>query len=114
MKLSRDISRPQPGYWLIKLGKGRPWTPCCILRLKTRHEPGEPSNPMERSSFLAAFINGEAVNLDDVWLKRGRAISKAEHDYQVADVAWLMQYAPDDPKGRPTEAVDWNSSPVVF
>lgn len=110
----RRIDRPKPGFWLLRLVKGGPDVAACILRLQTRHEPGEPQNQMERSPFLAAFINGEPVDLAAVWERRGRAITEAEHCYRVALTDWAIQNAPHEPAARPTEAINHMTAPVPF
>ena len=100
---------PQPGFWLVRLAKGGPQAPAAIVRVHTTAEPGNPSNAMERSPFLAAFIAGEPVDLDAVWLLRGEPITEAEYRFRVADIEHAKAWRPDDPRGKPREAVDWQT-----
>lgn len=110
----RQIDRPQPGYWMIRLVKGAPEVPACIQYEQTTHEPGNPENLMERSAILTARINGDVVRMDRVWLRRGRSITKAEHDFQVADARWAAKHSPGEPKANPDRPVDLNSIPPIF
>lgn len=114
MREQRRIDRPEVGFWLVRLVRGGPEVGACILRLQTVHEPGRPDNRMERSPFLAAFINGVPVDMEAVWLRRGRPITEAEHRYRVALTDWTIQNAPYEPAARPTEAIDHMKAPLPF
>jgi hypothetical protein len=71
-------------------------------------EPGSwPPNVAERAPTLAAEINGEAVPIDAVWLRRGRPIGEREYSYLLRLNRWARQHAPSDPAAQPTRAVDW-------
>ena len=111
---ARVIGQPEEGYWLVKLVKNGPRVPACIRRVETRVEPGEPANRMERSAFLAAFINGEPVAIDRVWEVRGEPISRQEHDYRVAVTDWAIKHAPDEPEAEPTKRIDLNALPPIY
>jgi len=110
------MDKPEPGHWLVRLVKGGPSVPACIRWCETTVEPGEPSNLMHgtRYRFLAAFINGDPVPLDRVWLTRGTPIDRAEHDFRVADTNWAMTNAPAEPAARPTERVDLRQTSIPF
>ena len=110
----RDINKPEPGYWMMKLGKGTVESPCSIQWEHTTYEPGNPENVMERSPILTARINGEIVDLELVWTRRGREITKVEYDFHIADIEWLKQNQPDHPKANPTEKVDFLKAPLPF
>ena len=106
MKAGRRIDAPRPGFWLIRLVKGGPEVPARIYRHSTTHEPGDPANEMERPSFLLAEIAGEPAELDDVWLRAGRAIDEAEYLFQVADHAHAREWRPRDAKADPRRRID--------
>jgi len=99
---------------MIRLVKGGPEVPACIQYEQTTHEPGNPENVMERSAILTARIRGDVVPTDRVWLRRGRPITKAEYDFQIADAQWAAKYAPAEPKASPDKPVDLNSIPPIF
>lgn len=111
---SRELNNPKEGYWLIRLAKGGPLVPASIQRIHTTFEPGNPQNEMDRSPFLAAFINGNPVSLEEVWHRKGQPISKEEYLFQLADSAWVRDYAPNDPKANPKKAVDFSTLPIPF
>jgi hypothetical protein len=106
MSDERAVSMPTEGHWLIRLVRNGPPVPACIRLVQTTVEPGEPTNHMERSPFLAAFINDEPVAIDRVWLVRGRPINEGEYRYRCAVTDWAIEHAPDTPEATPTKRVD--------
>lgn len=113
---SRDLTHPQPGFWLIRTVKGGPRVAACIKIVCTTAEPGQPDNDMHgtRSPFLAAFVLGEPVDLDRVWLTRGEPITEHEHDFRVRDAAWVRQYRPSEPMAQPHKPIDLLQAPLPF
>lgn len=113
---SRDLARPQAGWWLIRLAKGAPRVAACIRSVQTTHEPGQPDNDMTgtRSPFLAAFVLDEPVDIDRVWLTRGEVITESEYRYRCADHAWLEKNDPGHPMAAPAEPIDLLTAPVPF
>ena len=110
----RRIDKPEPGFWLMRLRKGAPEVPAAIKLIHTRYEPALPTNLMERSPFLAAFIRGEAVSLSDVWERRGRPITEAEYEYQLRLSGWAKTTTERTPLAQPRETVDLGSLPPLF
>lgn len=110
----RQIERAQEGHWRLRMTKGGPLVAACIKRVQTVCEPGNESNAMERSPFLAAFIDGESVAMERVWHYRGDPITEAEHDFMVAEAAWCRANAPEEPAAQPTRRVDLSRLPVPF
>lgn len=79
MTASRRIDRPEPGYWLIRLVKGGPLVPACIVR-ELPTDPWFPDNEMDRGCpRLVAYIGGEPAPLDRVWHTRGEDITEDEY-----------------------------------
>jgi hypothetical protein len=105
---------PQPGFWLIKLVKNGPPVPACIRWVQTTHEPGNADNPMERSRFLAAEINGQPVDIDRVWLVRGREIDGGEYRYRCAVTDWAMDNAPESIEASPTKSFNLATAAPVY
>jgi len=110
----RAIDRPEPGFWMIRLVPGGPMVPARIFRHTTTHEPGNPDNVMDRPSILYAEILDELVRLDRVWLRRGRPIDEAEHQFQMRDFAHAAYHRPADPKAAPKKRVDLTAVPPVY
>ena len=108
------MSQPETGHWLIRLVKHGPWVPACIALVETTAEPGEPENIMERSPFIAAFINGEPVDIDRVWLVRGQPITADEYRFRCAVTDWAMANAPESPEATPTKRIDLLQAPLPF
>ena len=111
---ARIINRPEPGYWLTRLVRGGIEVPAAIIRHHTTAEPGEPGNPMERSPFLAAHLNGEVVHLHQVWERRGREITSAEYEYRLRVKTWATAHAPEAPEANADRQMDLNLLPPVF
>lgn len=84
---NRDITRPEPGYWLVKLAD-KTVVPAMIGFSRTTHEPGDPSNVMERPAHMVAYIAGEPVDPQDLWETRGTAISAAEYQAALNELLW--------------------------
>lgn len=105
---------PAPGFWLIRCVPKGPWAPAAIMRLNTSSEPGQPDNLMDRSSFLAAFISGQPVALADVWLRRGRIITRAEYNRAVAEIGEAVRANVYDPRCQPWKPVDISALPLPF
>jgi hypothetical protein len=113
---SRTMDRPQEGFWLIRCASKGPWVPASIMRLQTVVEPGEPENRMDgtRSPFTAAYISGEVVAVDAVWLRRGRVITRAEYAKQVAEIAANRRAGRYDPRLKPYRAVEMENLELPF
>lgn len=112
----RSIAAPETGYWLVRRGQGFPWCPAAILRLLTAYEPECPENRMEgtRSPFLAAFVSGEPVSIAEVWERRGRPISRAEYQRQLAEMAANLRLNRYDPRFRPGDRVKLAALTIPF
>lgn len=108
----RDISNPLPGFWMIRLVKNGPEVPACIVREATAHEPGDPSNVMERPAHLVAYVAGDPVEPSAVWETRGREITESEYRYQLADLKWRKQYEPRHVES--TAAINLATEPSPF
>lgn len=95
MRESRDITKPLPGFWMIKLVKNGPEVPACIRLVHTTADPDCLSNLMDRSPFLAAWIGNRTASLDEVWQRKGRAITAEEYDLRIRELS-----------GDPTQPID--------
>ena len=116
MSDARPLSMPAEGHWLIRLVRNGPPVAASIRWVETTVEPGVPENDMAgtRSRFMAAFINGEPVDIDRVWLVRGHAIDEAEYNFRIADFEHACQWRPDDPVAEPTKKIDLMRAPMPF
>lgn len=113
-RIARRIDRPACGWWAVRLVSGGPEIAARIFRVHTTFEPGEPQNLMIRSPFLAAEIDGRTVDPEEVWTRRGRAISPEFYDWLLADRKWARAHAPASPEANPTRKVDVRSlAPIM-
>ena len=84
---SRDITKPQPGYWLVKL-PDKTLAPAMIGYERTTHEPGDPLNIMDRPAHMVAYIAGEPVDPQDLWETRGTEISAEQYQAALDELLW--------------------------
>jgi hypothetical protein len=105
MAQARDISRPQCGYWTLRLARNAPPVPASIQFEQTLWEPGVMWNLCDRSPILTARISGEIVPLAKVWERRGREIDEQTYRFMLADQAWAFANAPHLPEADPTKPV---------
>jgi hypothetical protein len=116
---------PRTGFWLarVRVGPGKygPLVPAAIVIEHTTCEPGE-DNPMDRSPFYAAYLAGEPVSVwtllqrthtaPERFVRLEQEITAAEYRYRLADMMHAKEFRPDEPTGKPKDAVDWlNAAP---
>src|SRR5579863_595485 len=116
--LDCERETPSVGFWAVALVNRGPLVPVAIMRIETASEPGEPENDMRgtRSPFLAAFIAGEIVGIDDVrrLLMAAKPIIESEYAFRVADLKYAQRYAPDEAQAQPHKPVDWLQAALPF
>jgi hypothetical protein len=110
----RRLVEVVPGFWMVKLHRRGLPTPAAIMWLHTVCEPDDPANLMERSPFLGGFISGDPARVEDVWHRRGEAITADEYEFQVAVVRHCREHEPDAPEANPRRAIDLRNVPSVF
>lgn len=117
----------RPGFWLVRFRlaarKWGPATPACIVWLHTRNEPTEPSNAMERSPFLAAFVAGLPASVWDIQASAHttgrisrveRRISRAEYEAQMTEITAARRVNRYLPAAVPFQAVAVEHLPIPF
>lgn len=105
---------PRPGWWLCRLVKDGPLVPCAIELRACPHEPGDPSNVMERSPVLVGFVDGEEVHPSRVPWPYGTPTTEADYRYRLANAEWARKHAPHEPIARPKERIDMLRTPLPF
>ena len=110
----RAMDRPECGYWLTRMVRNGPYVCAAILRLQTRSEPDNPSNLMDRSPFMCAFLNGDPVDISTVWLRRGTPITGTEYAHRLRVSRRALQHAPDSPEANPKTPVDLKTMPPLY
>lgn len=102
----RPAEEPAPGWWmLVPLVRDGPPMPARIFWNDC--EP-DTDNILE-VPFLDASIGLERVPPDVVWQRRERPISEPEWKFRVAELAWLRQHEPSDPRTTPRAPVNLNT-----
>jgi hypothetical protein len=115
----RDISRPRPGLYKMRLVKGGPWCPARIQFAPSR-DPLT-NEPMDRSPLWSAEIAGAliadpapcpvAAGVMRIW-ESGRHIDLAEYRYLQAQAEYDRQFAPA--AADPRRPVDVRAIPPIF
>ncbi len=107
-----NIPLPEPGFWLVRLKRDSAWCPAAIMRLQTACEPSNTENHMERSPFLAAFISGEPVDLEEVWHRRGRLISENAYWLACQEIDRARSQNIYDPRAYPRRPIKMGAMPL--
>lgn len=116
----RPTSRPQPGYFAVRLVRGGVEVAAQILYGPSR-DPVT-NQPLDRSWHYSVTLDGvpdadprpepnDLVTM--VWIY-GRRIERAEYEFLLADRAWARRHRPDSPEAKPREAVDFTTMPLPF
>ena len=110
--------RPQIGQWLTRLVKSGPEVAVAIEMRAVEHEPDEPGNDMRgsRSPTMVGIVENKVVDPWAVWRMSlyGRAITRAEYEFRIANAAWARQHAPDEPIAKPREKIDFLKAALPF
>ena len=105
---------PRPGWWLCRLTKGGPMIPCAIELRACPHEPGDPSNVMDRSPTLVGFIDSSETHPENVPWMYGTEIDAAEYRFRLASAEWARKHAPHEPIAKPREKIDLMKVPLPW
>ena len=100
----------KPGFYLVRLGKGRPLVPARIYWCG--HEPGNPTNKLE-VPFLDGEILGEQYDPALIWTG-GMPTTEAEYKYRVALAEHCAKHEPDAPAANPRRAVNLAKMEPLF
>jgi hypothetical protein len=109
------MERPQCGWFLLRLTRGAVEVAASIQYERTEHEPDCPENRMDRPSVLTGRINGEVCDWREIWHSRTKEITEADYKFLLAERAWALKYAPNDPAAAdPHKPLDLRSAPMPF
>jgi hypothetical protein len=121
----RVLIRPEPGFYVMRLGRGAPLVPALIYQLcpmvvpepqlVVGPHPDDWCRPLDRSPLLRARIDGREVAVDRVWTSRSlRPVSAAEYAFRVGMLRRWARQSRQMPEARPHRAVDFASLPPLF
>jgi hypothetical protein len=121
----RVLSRPQPGFYVMRLRAGAPLVPAVIYRLcpmvipqpatVSGPHPADWCRPLDRSPRYEARINGQRVDVDRVWTARSlRAVSLEEFRFRMGPLRRWARQALGAPEIHPEMRVDLNRLPPLF
>jgi hypothetical protein len=123
--IARVLIRAKPGFYVMRLGRGRPLVPAIIYQpcpmvvpqpqLVDGPDPEDWCRPLDRSPLLRARIDGREVAVDRVWTSRSlRPVSAAEYAFRVGMLRRWARQSRQMPEARPHRAVDFASLPPLF
>lgn len=103
---------PQVGYYQTRMVKGGPMVPARIWM----YQPIDAdSGELVGDEILQAEINGAYAVPEAAWPGLcGNPITEQEWRYLTATVTWAMEFAPDDPRAKPKEAINNLTTPLPF
>ena len=107
---------PQPGHYKTRLVRNGPFVPARVwINKPERDDAGD----LMDDEGLMMEVNGERISgeqlIAETWLwLMGNPIDQAEYDFMMADSDHAQKYRPDDPKARPTKAIDLGSQKSIF
>lgn len=105
----RQIDDPQPGHWLIRETSGGARVPARIWIERLPEHEGLPIDPWPNAETrilgIFAEVAGEEAAVERVWTTRGEPIDAQRYAFEVADVKWLRENRPNDPRANPRKKV---------
>jgi hypothetical protein len=122
---ARILIRPEPGFYVMRLGRGAPLVPALIYQLcpmvvplpsaPSGPDPDDWCRPLDRSPQYRARIDGKPVAIDRVWTARSlRAISPAEYQFRIGALRQWARANPRMPEARPQLRVNLAALPPLF
>jgi hypothetical protein len=118
---ARDVDRPRPGYFKIRLTRGGVYVPARIYRCCTCTVNGGPdSDPhdwqddCDRFPALVCDIDGsEGRSIGSLWAY-GIEITRREYDHMVRVQSWERAYNPGGAHANARRPVDLNDLKPLF
>lgn len=108
-----DPAVPRAGYYRRRMAKGAPYSAIRIW-FGPSFDP-ETGEWCDRSHFWRASVNGEQVPVDVAWPGcAGEPITRAEHDFMVADHRHAVAYEPHRPEANPRQRIELRTLALPF
>ena len=110
---------PQPGFYKLRLVRNGPFVgaviflPCPMVPVDPMIDPAEWCQPLDRSRFIQALVDGKPWDPNKVWIF-GRIITESEYRYLIDSATWDRTYQPDSPAATPRKAVDLAAMQPIF
>ena len=106
----------KPGFWLARRAPGLPLAPAMIAG-PLDHEPGDPSNRLDRSPLCLPYIAelaGEPCDPYEVSLMRELIpIAESEYRYRVATCGWARDWDKGAPMLKPMRRAALANRPPI-
>ncbi len=109
------VDQPEVGFYKTRLVKGGPWVPVRIF-MGVTPDPDFPENSMDRPAIIQATIGGEPHSDPiQLWIWcAGDPIDEAEYKWRMADKAWCVQFANQEPAANPRRPIVVRDTKPVF
>src|SRR5258708_4791172 len=90
----RELTRPEPGFYIMRLVRGGPPAPALIFQLCPMDlpqpatlngpSPEEWCRPLDQPPRFAALIDGRPADVERVWATRSlKPVSRAEYEFRI-------------------------------
>lgn len=111
---SRQVDRPEPGVWLIRVYKDGPLVPAAIFypcpwiepgRNVSDAHPNDWGRPADRSRHLRGMVNGLPADPVRIWTSRNDQSDTMDYQVRVAIADWARIYDPESPEANPYKPI---------
>jgi hypothetical protein len=122
---TRLLSRPRPGFYVMRLKRGAPLVPALIYQscpmvvpqptAVDGPHPADWCQPLDRPPCCGALIDDEPSPVERVWMARSlRPVSPEEYAFRVGPLRRWARAHPGMPEARPDKPVDLAALPSLF
>ena len=119
------LIRPQPGFYVLRGGRGSPLLAAVIYQrcpmvvpqpgAAGGPHPDDWCRPLDRSAVFLAQINGRPVPIDRVWTARSlRPVSAAEYAFRIGPLRQWARSHRFMAEARPYRRVDLATLPPLY
>lgn len=111
---SLHVSKPRPGYYRVKLVKGGPWVPVCILHY---HGAGVRARyKRSRPGILFAVVGEQCITDENKVLElwpfvAGNPIEPETYYHMQRLAKWARENDPNAPEANPRKPIDVHTLP---
>ena len=112
---ARDVGKPEPGYFLMRLVRGGPQVPARICRIlpSTDHPEGLWWAEVNGETYASHADPSSAPMVFRIW--HGAEFSTAEeYQYRLKLKRWAETHQPDHPAAKPRAKIDRLKTPTIF
>jgi hypothetical protein len=107
---TRNVGKPEPGWFLIRLVRKGPFVPA---KIDFSPEAGWHATVDGVAGAIASHNPGEASDVFRIW-HGGVRIDQEEYDFRMARKNYAQRHAPDLPEANTRRAIDVRRLPPLW